>query len=723
MKTLLPYLAFVLGAVLLTILAVRFVDRGPWQRSVTGTEAVYWQAAKQAASSSYEPKTVSLPPPLYPYLLAPLTSDDLGAVRRARRILTSIALPLLALLALSLARRRAGAWASAAGALGVLIAAPTVLGAGTLTPAVPASLLALLALVVLDGGRNTVVWIAAGGLAGLAARFHPGLGWALVILLLSLAVFSPGRPRRLLGAGVFTLAWLTVVAVSGPVIDAAPLFPRITGTDIYRGHRAEASGVDPRRGDRDQERWWSYLDYLREASRQKGGPTTLKESDRHWTGQAVRDVFRHPHKELARDGVKVLAAFQGDALPREVSVAFLEERSETNGIRFIRWAGRILIPLGLVGMILGRRRSGKVLVVGVLSGLLAALITYAEADTRLVTVTCLLAGVGLLIDELRRGPGRARGIAAGVSILALLVWGLWPALGGVPGMNIQSEDYFYLAALYDLEQRGSTAIREYERALRLDPQNPYPRLAIGGMLARDNVYVEAIKELERLREDHPDFIPGLQALTRLYQTQERWGEAAAVYGHLIELEPWSPEHWNNLGTMYVQMGIYDQALRALERALEVDPDYETARDNLNGLRQQGLAPGAPSDADPLRRTQEQVLEFIRTGDMAGAEAALQAAYEQFGRDRAEFIYLEGTLRLVSGEPARAVVKFESIREKMATNVLFLNNMGAAYIQVKEFGKAKEVFEAALRLQPSNLRIQQGLKTVKTALDSLGQGGR
>jgi hypothetical protein len=259
-------LIIVLGGSLGLAFAVSsMIDRGPFERSVVGVEAIYWEVAQQVATSPGSARP--LPSPLYPHIISPLTSEDLGAVRNARRILTLTSIPLLCLLVWLLARSRVGPGMAILAPISIGLTAPIALSAGTLTPAIPATLLALTALVVLDRSGRLMAWILAGVLIALVGRFHAGLAWGLVVLLLASALLrSDGGPRKR-RAGSFGIAFLITLAISGPALDLASFLPRIPGADVYRGHRVEASGVSARRGDADPARWWSYLDFLRVASR------------------------------------------------------------------------------------------------------------------------------------------------------------------------------------------------------------------------------------------------------------------------------------------------------------------------------------------------------------------------------------------------------------------------------------------------------------------------
>jgi tetratricopeptide (TPR) repeat protein len=411
----------------------------------------------------------------------------------------------------------------------------------------------------------------------------------------------------------------------------------------------------------------------------------------------------------------------GDPLPGTVSSAFLMEEAEDPWpLRISVWCGRILVPLGLVGIGLALGRGSAWLLAGVFGGVVASWTTYAGPPTQLLSTVFGLSGLAFLIRRLIDSPARGRLRAGWLGAGAVVLLGVLPSRGLVPGLAVQGEDHVQLGAMFEREGRGSTAYREYERALRLEPDNPYPRLATAGMLARDNVTQEAVTELERLREDHPEFVPGLLGLVRLYQTQQKWVEAAAIYGDLIRIEPWNPEHWNNLGTMYVQIGNFEQANRALESALGVDPGYQVARDNLESLRERGFAPGIPAGADSMRIMEEAVLSRIRSGNFTAADSALAAAYARFGERSPQLQFLEGTLHLTRGDPAGAVPLLEAARAGLGPTVPLLSNLGTAYAGAGRFAEAKKQFEAALVLQPGNLQVQRSLAQVEAVLDSLGR---
>ncbi len=413
MKRWLPVLIFVAGLAALTAAAALTVSLGPFDRSPAGNEALYWGAAQKAAKGELDGAALSAyPSPLYPRFLGVFAGDDVLAARTARRVLTFLFLPVVGALVYALARRRAGPWVSAVAAWLAVFAAPMVLSAGAFSPSMPAALLCGIALVTLDGKRGIVAWAVAGALVGLSGQFHGPLAWAVGALLVVMAVLrpkeQPGRRGWALCLGAFALLWVAASWGGATIAGSRSPLPPWRGVDVYRGHRAEASGVEPRRGDTDAQRLWVYRDFAREASRLSGERLTSAQTSAFWARKAVGEALRHPFAELKRTGVKILATYQGDPLPRDVSPDFLLERGETGALPVSMWLGRIALPLGLAGLVLARRRAGWILWIAALSGLLVALATFAEADARGLSVLGLAVGLALFLDRLWATRGAAR---------------------------------------------------------------------------------------------------------------------------------------------------------------------------------------------------------------------------------------------------------------------------------------------------------------------------
>ncbi len=92
---------------------------------------------------------------------------------------------------------------------------------------------------------------------------------------------------------------------------------------------------------------------------------------------------------------------------------------------------------------------------------------------------------------------------------------------------------------------------------------------------------------EQLLEQQTLFLQGMAQLQERHST-----EAETTFKQVIAMGDVLPQPWANLAGCYLWQERYDEAEAAYKRALEVDPDYTLARQNLQLLplfRERGLA--------------------------------------------------------------------------------------------------------------------------------------
>jgi Flp pilus assembly protein TadD len=64
-----------------------------------------------------------------------------------------------------------------------------------------------------------------------------------------------------------------------------------------------------------------------------------------------------------------------------------------------------------------------------------------------------------------------------------------------------------------------------------------------------------------------------------------WKEASLRWERAVELDPTYGAAWNNLGIGYEQLGRFDDARKAYEKALEVEPNNSYIRNNYDLFRE------------------------------------------------------------------------------------------------------------------------------------------
>jgi tetratricopeptide (TPR) repeat protein len=115
------------------------------------------------------------------------------------------------------------------------------------------------------------------------------------------------------------------------------------------------------------------------------------------------------------------------------------------------------------------------------------------------------------------------------------------------------------------------ALADYTRVIELNPDDPdaYDDRGRVYMIIKD--YDEAIADLTRALEIDPTYIPSLSQRALIYQGTDRYAEALEDYEILLELSP-TAEHYYDRGLAYLDMELYGKALDDFLVATEGTPE-------------------------------------------------------------------------------------------------------------------------------------------------------
>ncbi len=171
---------------------------------------------------------------------------------------------------------------------------------------------------------------------------------------------------------------------------------------------------------------------------------------------------------------------------------------------------------------------------------------------------------------------------------------------------------------------GEDAVQSLQKAIQQDPDDRQGRASAAAIHLAQHYYganqVRAsLQAADQALAWRPELVNGW-----IYRglAQRALGDAAGALESLQKarsLDPSRAETHNNLGSVYADQGRMDEAKKAFEQALSIDPTLEDARQNLNRIAN-GTRPPRPSQApSPPPRAADRRADDRRAGDRRTAD--------------------------------------------------------------------------------------------------------
>lgn len=201
---------------------------------------------------------------------------------------------------------------------------------------------------------------------------------------------------------------------------------------------------------------------------------------------------------------------------------------------------------------------------------------------------------------------------------------------------------------YSLKSEHEKAVMYFRRALTLD------RNFLSAWTLMGHEYIEmknthaAIESYRRAVDVNRKDYRAWYGLGQAYEVLDMSFYALYYYQRAAALRPYDPKMWQAVGTCYMKMGLLQQSIQALKRALVAGAYYEPASFSDSGVSnnnasiglnssQSGNPPGSQSVAAGRKILDPETLYQIAT------------LYERLGEDEEACAYMELTLRQETGE--------------------------------------------------------------------------
>ena len=225
--------------------------------------------------------------------------------------------------------------------------------------------------------------------------------------------------------------------------------------------------------------------------------------------------------------------------------------------------------------------------------------------------------------------------------------------------------------------RPAEAAEAYEFSLGLDPDDREVALALGTVLARQNLFAKAVEVLEKLSKAHPDFEPAYCQRIHAYAELGQHDQAEQMFYLAQELDDQCPHCFYHMGGSLAARGLTERAIFCWNRVLKLEPNYI-------GINR-------------------------RIAEVNRAQGRRDIAREYYLRElrddpgNTDVLFDLAELAVESDEQEAAIAKFEQIVELDPRNLEARFALGKLFLGKGEQQKALSCFEAVAVLsggQPS-----------------------
>ena len=205
-----------------------------------------------------------------------------------------------------------------------------------------------------------------------------------------------------------------------------------------------------------------------------------------------------------------------------------------------------------------------------------------------------------------------------------------------------SRAHYGLGRIHELQGKQKEAEDEYVRALFLEPAAREPMGRLVGALLKRREFERARRLLQAALDKDGSSSPHFNWLGVTLQLEAKYDEALRAFDQAVALDPKNPEYHANRGALLLAKGDARGAQESLREALKIQPNHTLALYNL------GVAlalEGKPAEALPFLERAEQ-----SGSPTVGLLNALARVYQETGQSAKAVLALQRSLKMQPEQP-------------------------------------------------------------------------
>ncbi len=226
------------------------------------------------------------------------------------------------------------------------------------------------------------------------------------------------------------------------------------------------------------------------------------------------------------------------------------------------------------------------------------------------------------------------------------------------------------------------AMREYRKALKMNPENAIAHSNLGGLLVNEGVAAEGAFHLSEAIRLNPENYSAHYNLARLLFRQGRVDEAIEHYLATVALKPDLADAHSTLGALLCTQRKFDEGAVHLAEAIRLEPEHAGARCSLGEL-------------------------LMRQGDLAGAREQLTRAVQLAPRDSTAR-YCLGEVLARQGRTEDAIEQYSLAVQLEPGYASAHYSLGKAMVQQGQIEEGLPHLAVAARMRPNDADLLRDL---------------
>ena len=256
----------------------------------------------------------------------------------------------------------------------------------------------------------------------------------------------------------------------------------------------------------------------------------------------------------------------------------------------------------------------------------------------------------------------------------------------------------------------------FEHTLQTTKDNYVIHCNLGAYLAAQGRVEDAIRNYNEALRIKPDDGDTHYNLANVLARQAKCPEAVAHYREAVKAAPDSVMARNNMALCLIQTGDRQAAIEQFQEILRLKPGFEPARRNLSTLMaaQETMRRTTAGGRDPVRAEGGSLKEHMRLGQEAVKSGDLDGAIVHFRRaariapdDPGAHIGL-GLALAYRGEIDEAIRHFRLALKRDPENAEVQNSLGVALMQKGQLDEAQTHLQKAIKIDPRFAKAHNSL---------------